>query len=80
MLQGSPGNPVPVAIIVLAAAGAAAGLRGAVTDSLYHVNSIPQIVAVDKRGIIRQVVTGWDRGNEDRLTRLIEQLERQPGS
>jgi hypothetical protein len=51
-----------------------------VTDQAYHVIGIPQVVVVDKRGVIRQIVSGWDRGNEDRLTRLIQQLVGEPGS
>lgn len=49
-------------------------------DEAYRVNGYPQVVVVDKRGVIRQIVSGWDRGNEDRLTGLIEQLEREPAS
>ena len=68
--------PFRVAILV-PPAGAAAGAEIAL-DQAYHVAGVPQIVAVDKRGIIRQIVTGWDHGNEERLGRLIEQLEREP--
>jgi len=49
-------------------------------DEAYRVNGYPQVVVVDKRGIIRQIVSGWDRGNENRLTGLIEQLEREQAS
>ena len=48
-------------------------------DEAYRVNGFPQVVVADKRGVIRQIVSGWDRGNEDRLSRLIEQLERERG-
>ena len=29
---------------------------------------------IDKRGIIRATITGWDPGAEERLTKLIDQL------
>ena len=32
---------------------------------------------IDKRGIIRQIVTGWDQGNTERFSKLIEQLLRE---
>jgi len=44
----------------------------------YAVNGIPQIIVVDKKGVIRAVVTGWDQGNEQRLGGLIEKLLREP--
>jgi hypothetical protein len=50
------------------------GRRQPQVDEAYRVGGIPQIVLVDKRGIIRQIVTGWDRGNTDRIGRFIEQL------
>jgi hypothetical protein len=43
-------------------------------NETYRVGPIPQIVIVDKRGIIRQIVTGWDRANTERLGALIENL------
>jgi thiol-disulfide isomerase/thioredoxin len=43
----------------------------------YVVNGIPQIVVVDKRGVIRAMVTGWDKGNEQRLGELIDRLLRE---
>lgn len=43
-------------------------------DTDYRVGGIPQIMIVDKRGIIRQIVTGWDQGNTARFSALIEQL------
>ncbi|MDX2260794.1 MAG: TlpA disulfide reductase family protein [Gemmatimonadales bacterium] len=41
-------------------------------DTDYRVGAIPQIIIVDKRGIIRQIVTGWDQGNTARFSKLIE--------
>ena len=43
-------------------------------DTDYRVGGIPQIMIIDKRGIIRQIVTGWDQGNTERFSKLIEQL------
>jgi thiol-disulfide isomerase/thioredoxin len=48
-------------------------------DEAYRVGGIPQIVIVDKRGIIRQIVIGWDRGNTDRIGQIIEQLLNETG-
>jgi thiol-disulfide isomerase/thioredoxin len=71
--------PFRVAIIVPPPSGAGTGGATAATDQAYRLAGVPQIVVVDKRGIIRQIVVGWDRGNEERLARLIEELEREPG-
>lgn len=43
-------------------------------DSDYRVGGIPQIMIVDKHGIIRQIVTGWDQGNTERFSRYIDRL------
>ena len=43
-------------------------------DTDYRVGGIPQIMIVDKHGIIRQIVTGWDQGNTARFSALIEKL------
>jgi thiol-disulfide isomerase/thioredoxin len=40
----------------------------------YAVGGIPEIVVVDRKGIIRAIVVGWDNGNEKRLTALIEKI------
>jgi hypothetical protein len=40
----------------------------------YMVGGIPEIVVVDRKGVIRATVTGWDAGNEKRLTAFIEQI------
>jgi thiol-disulfide isomerase/thioredoxin len=44
----------------------------------YFVGGIPQIVLLDKQGIIRLILTGWSPDNEARLTRLIGQLLKEP--
>lgn len=43
-------------------------------DMDYRVGGIPQIMIIDKKGIIRQIVTGWDQGNTERFAKLIDQL------
>ena len=43
-------------------------------DTDYRVSGIPQIMLIDKHGVIRQIVTGWDQGNTERFAKLIEQL------
>lgn len=43
-------------------------------DSDYRVGGIPQIMIIDKHGIIRQIVTGWDQGNTERFSAYIEKL------
>jgi thiol-disulfide isomerase/thioredoxin len=47
-------------------------------DTDYRVGGIPQIILVDKRGVIRQIVTGWDQGNTARFTAYIERLLAEP--
>jgi thiol-disulfide isomerase/thioredoxin len=44
------------------------------TERRYAVGGIPQIVVVDRKGIIRATVVGWDMGNERRLTALIDRI------
>jgi thiol-disulfide isomerase/thioredoxin len=45
-----------------------------IPDTDYRVSGIPQIIIVDKRGIIRQIVTGWDQGNTERFSKYIDAL------
>ena len=40
----------------------------------YRVGGIPQIVLLDRAGVVRLVMVGWDPANEERTTRLIETL------
>lgn len=44
------------------------------TEERYFVSGIPQIVILDKQGIIRRVMVGWDPANEARVNQLIEEL------
>lgn len=48
-------------------------------DTDYRVGGIPQIIIVDKQGIIRQIVTGWDQGNTARFSKFIDALLKEPG-
>jgi len=55
-------------------AAAPPGTRSPLVNQQYAVGGIPQIVVVDQRGVIRQIVIGWDHGNEQRLGAYIEKL------
>ncbi len=59
-------------------AQATAAAAATTVNAKYNVAGIPQIVVIDKHGVIRQVVVGWDHGNEERLGRFIAQLLREP--
>jgi thiol-disulfide isomerase/thioredoxin len=50
------------------------GDYGPMLDRSYRVGGIPQIMIIDKKGTIRQIVTGWDQGNTARFTAYIEGL------
>jgi hypothetical protein len=43
-------------------------------DEAYKVGGIPQIHLIDRKGIIRLIMVGYDDANEPRLARLIEDL------
>ena len=49
-------------------------------DEDYRVGGIPQIVIIDRRGVIRQIVIGWDQGNTKRIGDLIERLLKEPSA
>jgi thiol-disulfide isomerase/thioredoxin len=40
----------------------------------YAVGGIPEIVIIDRKGVIRATVVGWDKGNEARFASLIDKL------
>ncbi len=46
----------------------------------YRVAGYPQIILIDRAGIIREIVTGWDQGNTKRIGDMIEHLLRQPAA
>lgn len=43
----------------------------------YKVGGIPQTVIIDRNGIIRRILTGWDTGNAERLPVLLAALLRE---
>jgi thiol-disulfide isomerase/thioredoxin len=45
-----------------------------VNDANYKVAGIPQIHIIDRKGIIRLIMIGFDEANESRLTALIQRL------
>jgi len=46
----------------------------ATNDGRYAVGGIPEIVIIDRKGVIRATVVGWDRGNEARFAAFIDKL------
>jgi thiol-disulfide isomerase/thioredoxin len=68
---GEYGLPFRIAVNAMPARGDTATKD---TERRYAVGGIPQIVVVDRHGIIRATVVGWDRGNEKRLTALIDSI------
>jgi thiol-disulfide isomerase/thioredoxin len=49
----------------------------AANDAAYKVGGIPQIHLIDRKGVIRLIMVGYDDANEPRLAALIEQLLRE---
>jgi thiol-disulfide isomerase/thioredoxin len=43
-------------------------------EGRYAVGGIPEIVIIDRKGVIRATVVGWDKGNEARFATLIDKL------
>ncbi|MGH7592245.1 MAG: TlpA disulfide reductase family protein, partial [Gemmatimonadales bacterium] len=43
-------------------------------DAHYQVGGIPQTVIIDRHGIIRRILTGWDTGNAERIPALLAVL------
>lgn len=43
-------------------------------DTAYHVSGIPQIQIIDKKGVIRRIMVGYDNANEPGLAAFIRQL------
>lgn len=43
-------------------------------EASYHVSGIPQIVVLDREGVVRMVVVGWDPASEQSIARTIESL------
>jgi hypothetical protein len=45
-----------------------------INDANYKVGGIPQIQIIDKKGVIRLIMIGYDEANEERLAVLISRL------
>jgi thiol-disulfide isomerase/thioredoxin len=63
--------PFPVAITPAGDAGQAAPYDN---EMRYAVGGIPQIMIIDRKGVIRSTVVGWDKGNEARFAAFIDKL------
>jgi thiol-disulfide isomerase/thioredoxin len=63
--------PFPVAVENAQAAGSQG--RGA-NETNYRVGGIPQIQILDKKGVVRLIMVGYDEANEPRLAALVERL------
>jgi thiol-disulfide isomerase/thioredoxin len=48
--------------------------RGAETTRTYGVMTLPTLVAIDRRGIVREVLTGYDPGGAGRIDALVREL------
>jgi thiol-disulfide isomerase/thioredoxin len=66
-VQDQRGRPVPGANGVVAAVENP-------NESAYKVGGIPQIQIIDKKGVIRLIMVGYDDVNEASLSKLIETL------
>jgi len=43
-------------------------------DASYKVSGIPQIQILDKKGVVRLIIVGWDQANEERYAAFIAKL------
>jgi thiol-disulfide isomerase/thioredoxin len=66
--------PFRVAVNTMPKPTPGSGYRQPKPDTDYRVGGIPQIIVIDRQGIIRQIITGWDQGNTKRLGDLITKL------
>src|SRR5207244_2818874 len=53
---------------------AAEAAQREMNDGKYFVGGIPQIVLLDKQGIVRKILIGWYTAIEARVTNMIEKL------
>jgi thiol-disulfide isomerase/thioredoxin len=51
--------------------------ENAVSDR-YGVTDIPTTVIVDRAGVVRLILTGWDAGNAKRITGMVDRLLAEP--
>lgn len=68
-------HKIPFPVAIQAKAGAP---QSVTNEKQYLVGGIPQIVLLDRSGVVRMIMVGWDPANEERTTRLIEKLLKQP--
>jgi hypothetical protein len=45
-----------------------------VNDANYKVSGIPQIHIIDRKGVVRLIMIGFDEANEPRLAAMIARL------
>jgi len=45
-----------------------------INDANYKVSGIPQIHIIDRKGVVRLIMIGYDEANEGRLATLIARL------
>jgi thiol-disulfide isomerase/thioredoxin len=48
------------------------------TTQAYHVVSLPSVFVIDKRGVVRDVMVGFDPGREPQVEALVKQLLAEP--
>jgi len=49
-------------------------------QSKYRVGGIPQIMLIDRQGIVRHILVGWDPANEEMVMREIDRLLKEPAA
>jgi thiol-disulfide isomerase/thioredoxin len=68
-------HALPVRVAVYETPQAASGVPAVMpNETNYNVGGIPQIVLLDRAGVVRMIVDGWDPGSEVRLGAMINKL------
>ncbi len=52
---------------------------GSMVSRAYHVNGIPSLFVIDRRGVVREVYVGFDPGRDAKLEALVQALLAEPG-